>query len=38
VTTGAVVIAASIFLDSFDVFLLFLDPFGGERDDQPALR
>ena len=29
---GAVVIAASIFLDIFNVFLLFLNLFGGERD------
>jgi modulator of FtsH protease len=29
---GAVVIAASIFLDIFNVFLLFLQLFGGERD------
>jgi FtsH-binding integral membrane protein len=28
---GAVVIAASIFLDVFNVFLLFLNLFGGER-------
>jgi modulator of FtsH protease len=29
---GAVVIAASIFLDIFNVFLLLLDLFGGQRD------
>ncbi len=29
---GAVVIAASIFLDIFNVFLLFLNLFGGQRD------
>jgi FtsH-binding integral membrane protein len=29
---GAVVIAASIFLDIFNVFLLFLQLFGGQRD------
>ena len=29
---GAVIIAASIFLDIFNVFLLLLDLFGGERD------
>ncbi len=29
---GAVVIAASIFLDIFNVFLLFLNLFGGERE------
>jgi FtsH-binding integral membrane protein len=29
---SAVVIAASIFLDIFNVFLLWLDLFGGERD------
>jgi hypothetical protein len=34
---GAVVIAASIFLDIFNVFLLLLNLFGG-RDDQPAVR
>jgi FtsH-binding integral membrane protein len=28
----AVPIAASIFLDIFNVFLLFLDLFGGQRD------
>jgi hypothetical protein len=28
----AVVIAASIFLDIFKVFLLWFDRFGGERD------
>ena len=29
---SAVVIAASIFLDVFNVFLLLLDLFGGSRD------
>ena len=29
---GAVVIAASIFLDVFNIFLFFLDLFGGQRD------
>ena len=29
---GAVVIASSIFLDIFNVFLLLLDLFGGGRD------
>ena len=29
---GAVVIAASIFLDIFNVSLLVLDLFGGQRD------
>jgi FtsH-binding integral membrane protein len=29
---SAVVIAASIFLDIFNVFLLALDLFGGQRD------
>jgi modulator of FtsH protease len=29
---GAVVIAASIFLDVFNVFLFFLQLFGGQRD------
>jgi modulator of FtsH protease len=29
---SAVVIAASIFLDIFNIFLLFLDLFGGERE------
>jgi uncharacterized protein len=29
---GAVVIAASIFLDIFNVFLLLLELFGGQRD------
>ena len=29
---SAVLIAASIFLDVFNVFLLFLDLFGAERD------
>ena len=29
---GAVLIAASIFLDIFNVFLLVLDLFGGRRD------
>ena len=29
---GAVPIAASIFLDIFNVFLLFLQLFGGERE------
>jgi FtsH-binding integral membrane protein len=29
---GAVPIAASIFLDIFNVFLLFLGLFGGQRD------
>ena len=29
---GAVLIAASIFLDIFNVFLLLLDLFGGSRD------
>jgi FtsH-binding integral membrane protein len=29
---AAVLIAASIFLDIFNVFLLLLDLFGGERD------
>jgi FtsH-binding integral membrane protein len=33
----AVAIAASIFLDVFNVFLLFLQLFGG-RDDRPAVR
>jgi FtsH-binding integral membrane protein len=29
---GAVVIAASVFLDIFNVFLLLLELFGGQRD------
>ena len=29
---GTVVIAASIFLDIFNVFLLFLNLFGGDRE------
>ena len=31
-TSGAVPIAAGIFLDIFNVFLLLLTLFGGERD------
>ena len=29
---GAVVIASSIFLDVFNIFLFFLNLFGGQRD------
>jgi FtsH-binding integral membrane protein len=35
---GAIAIAASIFLDIFNVFLLLLELFDGQRDSRTAYR